>query len=204
MITVHHCTNARSLRILWLLEELGEAYEVEKKTFSPDVLKAPSYLAIHPLGSVPAVDVDGQILWESLAIMEYLLETRDTEGKLGPKIGDPRRGPFLQWFHFTEATAATPVVQVLAHSFMRPEEARVPMLADEGRQKVGQIFDVIERRLGESPYLACETFSAADIALGYDLHLASLIGLVDDTRPRLLSYFEGLKARPAYEKAAAI
>ncbi len=204
MITVHHCSNSRSLRILWLLEELGEAYDCRKRPFSEDSLKSPAYLAIHPLGSVPAVEVDGQILWESTAVMEYLLETRDTAGRLAPRPGQPGRGPFLQWLHFTEATAAGPIVQILSHTFLRPEDKRLPALAEEGRERTRTLFDVIERRLQETAYLAGDAFTAADIALGYDLHLASFVGLIGDDHPRLKAYFEALKARPAFERAAAL
>ncbi len=204
MITVHHCSNARSLRILWLLEELGEAYDCQKRPFSDDSLKSPAYLAIHPLGSVPAVDLDGMILWESTAIIEYILETRDPEGRLGPKPGQAGRGPFLQWLHFSEATAAAPIVQVLSHTFLRPEERRIPQMAEEGRERTTVLFDLLEKRLGETQHVAGDAFTAADIAIGYDLHLASLVRLIGDDHPRLQAYFEALKARPAFERAAAL
>ncbi len=204
MIIVHHCSNARSLRIVWLLEEMGLAYECRKRPFSPESLKSPTYLALHPLGSVPAVEVDGAVLWESTAVMEYLLETRDLEARLAPRAGMPGRAAFLKWHHFAEATAAPPIVQVLSHTFLRPEERRIPLLAEEARERTASIFDVVDQHLGQSAFLAGDAFTAADVTFGYDLHLASLVGLFGAEHPHLAAYFDVLKARPAYQRATAL
>jgi glutathione S-transferase len=104
MIILYHSPRTRSLRVLWLLEELGVPYELRSMTFTPDVLQSADYLRLSPLGKVPALE-DGDVrLFESGAIVEYLVERYD-DGRLAPAIGTPARAAYLQWIHFAEGTA---------------------------------------------------------------------------------------------------
>ena len=107
MLKVYHAPNTRSLRVIWLLEEMGLPYEREMVEFTPANLQSPAYLAIHPLGKVPAIDDDGLILTESGAIVQYLL-AKHPGSHLTPDIGTPAYGKYLQWLHFAEATVMPP------------------------------------------------------------------------------------------------
>ncbi|MDO9125762.1 MAG: glutathione S-transferase, partial [Parvibaculum sp.] len=120
MLKIYHAKNTRSVRIVWLCEELGIPYELQTLNFAPADLQSEAYLAIHPLGKVPAVDEDGLILNESGAITQYLL-AKYGKGRLEPKHGTPEHAKFLHWFHFAEATFMGPLGNIAQHAFIRPE-----------------------------------------------------------------------------------
>ena len=108
MITLYHAANTRSLRVLWLLNELGLEFELKTLPFTPDALKDPAYLKLNPFARVPAL-VDGDTgLFESGAILEYLLATYGN-GRLMPDTDSAQYGVYLQWFHFAEATLMPPL-----------------------------------------------------------------------------------------------
>jgi len=198
MVTVYHAPHSRSVRVRWLLEELGDVpYEVETKSF--ETLKSPEYLKIHPLGAVPAIRDGDVAMFESGAILEYLLE-RYGKGRLAPAAGTPARAKYLQWLHFGEATMAPPLVDVLRHQMFLPEAERVPAVADAGRARFKQLLDVLEAALAGREHL-CGEFTAADIMVGYALRLAGMFGLGLDGHPGVAGYFARLSARPAYGRA---
>src|ERR1041384_1272784 len=117
MIKLYHAPFTRSIRVLWLLEELGVPYELERVAFQPP--KHP-FSQPTPYGKVPAI-ADGDVeMIESGAIVEYGPE-RYGKGKLAPAPGSPERGPFLQWLHFAEATALPPVGDIVRHTLFKPE-----------------------------------------------------------------------------------
>jgi len=186
--------------VRWLLEELGDVpYAVEAKT--PGTLKTPEYLRIHPLGAVPAVRDGDVTMFESGAIVEWLLE-RYGKGRLAPPPGTPARAAYLQWLHFGEATMAPPLVDVLLHTMFLPEAERVPAVAERGRARFRQLLDVLEARLAGREHL-CGDFTAADVMVGYAVGLARMLGLGTDGPPGVQAYFERLAARPAYRRAIA-
>ena len=107
MITLHHCSRSRSMRTLWLLNELELDFELHTMPLDLQILRAPEYLAIHPLGRVPCLVDDGRTIFESGAIAQYLCETRDADGRLGlhRPPGHAERFEWLQWIHFAETIA---------------------------------------------------------------------------------------------------
>ena len=131
MITLYHCPLTRSIRIYWLLEELGLPYKLERvaiapfrasklaSLLTPESLQRGSHAA-HPLGKVPAIEDQDLTLFESGAILEYILE-RYGKGRLAPAPGTPDRGPYLQWVHFAEATALSPLGDIVSHTYFLPE-----------------------------------------------------------------------------------
>src|SRR5688572_17179033 len=119
-LKLYHCHETRSMRTLWLLHELGIPFELETMPFDHKVLRAPEYLAIHPLGRIPAL-VDGDMrLIESGAIAEYLCERYD-DGKLGRPLGHPERYQWLQWIHFAETVIIPCQNLVQQYVFVPPE-----------------------------------------------------------------------------------
>jgi glutathione S-transferase len=200
MLKVYHAPNTRSVRIVWLCEELGLDYEKVALEFDPKVLQSENYLKINPLGKVPSMEEDGLVINESGAIVQYLLE-KTGDKDLQPALGTPERGRYLHWFHFAEATLMPPLGNIAQHAFIRPEEKRISAVAEEGKEMAIKILKLLDKELEGRSYIAGEKFSAADIMLGYDLLLAKLFGLLTDAMPNVLAYFNRLAERPAFKKA---
>jgi glutathione S-transferase len=198
MIVIHHLNNSRSQRILWLLEELGLEYRLEKYQRDPKTNLAPPELrAIHPLGKSPVMQDGGLILPESGAIIEYLLE-KYGDGRLAPQPNTPERVRYLYWMHFSEGTLMLHLVSRLY--LTRVGEAAKAM---QGRVEVmiGNELDLVEDELGRSSHIAGEVFSAADIQMGFPLEFAVFAGLASDRHTRLHDYVGRMQARPAYRRA---
>ena len=128
MITVHHLNNSRSQRVLWLLEELGLPYEIQKYQRDPKTMLAPpSLMKVHPLGKSPVITDDGTTVAESGAIIEYLIE-RYGNGRLAPAIGTPERLRWRYWLHFAEGSAMPPLLLKLIFGTLIPN-APMPFFA---------------------------------------------------------------------------
>jgi glutathione S-transferase len=212
MITVHHLNNSRSQRILWLLEELGVAYEIKRYQRDPKTMLAPLELRqIHPLGKSPVI-TDGEVtLAESGAIIEYLAE-RYGQGHLLPPPGTPERLRCNYWLHYAEGSAMPPLLLKLV--FRRVETAPAPFfvkpIAKGIAHKVLQSFvdpqlelhlDYLEGELGKSNWFAGNEFSAADIQLSFPLEAFAARGGLDASRPRLRALLQRIYSRPAYQRA---
>lgn len=202
MIKLYHSPRTRSVRIYWLLEELGVPYELVPIAFAPESLKSPEYLKVNPLGKVPAIQDGDLTMFESGAILEYLLE-KYGNGRLAPAPGTPARGPFLQWVHFAEATALPPLTDMAQHTMFKPEAERIPAVVVDASARAAAILGVIEQALTGKPYLLGSEFSAADIMLGYSLLLMKWFGLLGDATPNAAAYLARLEQRPALRKALA-
>ncbi len=193
MITLHHLRISRSSRIIWLLEELGLEYELKCYDRTPEFRAPPELKAVHPLGKAPTVEVDGRVMVESGAIIEYLVE-RHGGGKLTPP--DSERSAYLEWLHFAEGTLAMPLI---LHSLK-------PMFGGYGERLEGFVsaevtkqLDYMEAHMAGRDWLLGETFSGADINIGYLIEHMQAGGLLD-SRPALKAYRGRLVARPAYAR----
>ena len=198
MIVIHHLNNSRSQRILWLLEELGLEYRIEKYARDPKTnLAPPELLAIHPLGKSPVMQDGDLILPESGAIIEYLLQ-RYGEGRLAPKLGTPEHIRYLYWMHFAEGTMMLHLVSRLYMT--RVGEAAKTM---QGRIEVmiNNELNLVQDELGRSAYLAGDEFSAADIQMAFPLEFAAYAKLVGEQHGRVCEYLKRIQARPAYRRA---
>ena len=210
MIVVHHLNNSRSQRVLWLLEELGEPYEIVKyQRDSATMLAPPELKKIHPLGKSPVV-VDGDIvLAESGAILEYFVEKH---GRFAPKQGTPGWRRYRYWMHYAEGSAMPPLLMKLV--FDRLERAKAPFFVKpiiksiSNRAKAGFIgpniklhLDFMEGELGKSAWFAGDEFTAADIQVSFPLEAAVARGGLDGSRPRLMDFLARIHARPAYQRA---
>lgn len=211
MLRVHHLENSRSQRILWLLEELGLEYELVRYARDPQTLLAPASLrAIHPLGKSPLVEADGQVLAESGAICEILVQ-RYGQGTLALDIGSPEWARCVYWLHFAEGSAMPPLLLKLVFDRIRTAPAPFfvrPILrgvADKVGQRLIQPqidsqLDWIESQLAAAPWFAGERFSAADIMMSFPLEAAQArVGLKD--RPAIVAFLERIHARPAWRRA---
>jgi glutathione S-transferase len=199
---LYHCPQTRSIRIYWLLEELGVPYELVRLDFTPASLKDPEYLKVNPLGKIPTIQDGDLTMFESGAILEYILE-KYGKGRLAPAPGAPARGPFLQWVHFAEATAMPPLADIAQHSLFKPESERLPAVVADARNKLAAVLDVLEKALAGKQYLLGAEFSAADIMMGYSLLLTKWFGLLSDTYPNVVAYLQRLEQRPTLQKVLA-
>ncbi len=203
MLTIYHSPRSRSQRVVWLAEELGLPYRLHSLEMFSDAMKAPEYLRIHPLGKVPAIDDDGFILWETAAILSYLI-ARSGEPTLLPPRETREGARALQWMEFGENPLTVIMGEIAAHSGPMPEKWRIPALVERGRAIAPSLVAVVENALGVGPYILGERFSAADIMLGFGLGIARYLEFVNDATPRTRDYLDRLQARPAYQRAAAV
>ena len=199
MITLYHVPFSRSLRVRWLLEELGLGYRLEPRSFAQ--LKSPEHLALHPLGKVPVLRDGELVLFESGAILQHLLE-RYGDGRLEPKPGTPERSLHWQWFHYAEASVMPPLGLIVRHTALLPEAERIPAVADFARRGAADALGVVERALVGRSWLLPE-FGAADVMMGYSVKLASFLGLVGEATPQLRAYLARCEERPAWRRAVA-
>ena len=213
MITLHHLENSRSQRVLWLLEELGVPYEVKLYARDPKTMYAPPELAkVHPLGKSPVI-TDGDVtVAESGAIIEYLLDEHDREGRLRPPPGTPERRRFTYWLHFAEGSAMPPLLMKLV--FDKVRHAKVPFfikpvvrgVAEKVTENyiapnLARQFRFMEDELATRPWFAGKAFSAADIQMSFPLEAAAARGGLDDAFPKLMDWLQRIHARPAYHRA---
>ena len=210
MIIVHHLENSRSQRVLWLLEELGLAYEVKRYSRDPATMLAPPELrAIHPLGKSPIVCDGDAVLAESGFIIETYAE-RDT--RLVPARDTREWRRYRYWMHYAEGSAMPPLLLKLV--FDRVEKARAPFFARPivrsiaQRAKGGFVqpqvdlhLDYMEAELGKAQWFAGDAFSAADIQMSFPVEAARARGGLDAKRPRLMAFLDRIHARPAYRRA---
>lgn len=211
MITVHHLNNSRSQRVLWLLEESGVAYRIERYQRDPKTMLAPAALrAVHPLGKSPVITDGDLTLAESGAILEYLVERYAPH--LAPPAGTPQALRYRYWMHYAEGSAMPPLLLKLV--FDRIERARMPFFvrpvarAIAARAKSSFIepqielhLDYLESELGRALWFAGDQFSAADIQMSFPLEAAAARGGLDARYPRLTAFLERIHARDAYRRA---
>lgn len=206
-ITVHHLEHSRSLRILWLLEELGVDYWIRSYARDPETMRAPPELAeVHALGRAPVVDVDGLVLAESGAILEHFVER---ENCLRPTDVEART-LYRFWLHYAEGSAMPPLlVQLIADRvkvapvpfFLRPVVRAVAKKIEDSYSgpEIRRHLGFIERSLGERPYFCGEEFSAADIQMIYPVEGGLRRGAL--SMPNTKAWLGRIEARPAYKRA---
>lgn len=210
MITVHHLNNSRSQRVLWLLEELGEPYEVIRYERDVRTMLAPAELkAIHPLGKSPVLD-DGDIrVAETGAIIEHLLAAHP-ESPLKPTAGTEAARRYTYWLHYAEGSAMTPLLLKLIFGALpqrSPGLVRPIVKAVSSKAQSGFIDPQIETHvayweaeLARAPWFAGDAFTAADIMMSFPVEAgaarASYAG-----KPHLNAFLQTIHARPAYQRA---
>lgn len=202
MIELYHCAGARSFRALWMLEEIHAEYKLHMLPFPPR-FRAPSYLEINPLGTIPFVIVDGAQMSESSAIVQYLADTKPEAG-LSVAPSDPAYADYLNYLHMGEATLTFPQTLYLRYAFLEPEELRNPQVAADYRRWFLKRLEVAMAMMAGRNYACGDRFTAADISIGYAIKFAQALGLSDDLMPSAVNYFERLAARPAYQRAMTV
>lgn len=203
MITIYHSPMTRSCRIIWLAEELGLQYSLETYELFSEQMTAPGYLAVHPMGKVPAIRDGDFVLWETLAIMEYLV-AKYSDGALLPPRDTAMGATAVQWMEFGENQLTVLASEVIVHDGILPPERTIPALIGRGRGELPKLLGIVETALAGQPFIAGDRFTAADIIMGFALPIAQHAGFLGSDTPRCLAYHETLAARPAYQKAMAL
>lgn len=203
MITIHHARRARSARVIWLLEELGVPYQLHTLEFKQEALQSPEHMRLHPLGLVPVIQ-DGDItMYESGAILEWVLENY-ANGRLAPAAGSgAARAEYLQWFHFGEASIAVYVSEIVRNRFGFPEAERSDDVVVYARRRLRKALDVVEGVVAQREWMLGAEFSAADIMVAYGIVMARITAELPKELTAIAGYLERLKKRPAYAKAWA-
>lgn len=196
MITVYHLNRSRSLRILWLLEELGVDHTVER--FERDAttgLAPPELRALHPLGKSPMIRIDGQLVTESAAIVEVICAAHAPE--MVPPVGTEAYIRHLELMHFAEGSAMTPILLNLYIS--RLKEAGEP-LRPRIESELHSHFSYMETQLRPSGHFVLDQFSAVDVMLSFPAQIMQRYGMGAEF-PKLSGFVDALQSRPAFQRA---
>ncbi len=218
MITVHHLENSRSQRMLWLLEELGVPYRVQRYLRDRKTMLAPpELLAVHPLGKSPVITDDTlpegeQTIAESGAIVEYLMARYGHDSGLKPADGSLEQRRYTYWLHYAEGSAMPPLLLSLVFSRMR--SAPMPffvkpiarLIADKAMDgfitpQLKTHFDFMEAELARRDWFAGDAFTAADIQMSFPIEAGKARGMVGQNRPHLDKFLQRIHARAAYQTA---
>src|SRR5688572_2002577 len=192
-ITLFHAAPSRSSIARWILEEVGEPYALHVLKLMDGEQRRPDYLAINPMGKVPALKHGDVIVTEAAAICTYLADAFPKAG-LSIPIGDPRRGVYLKWLFFSPGCLEPAITD---RAFPRTEQPRRGML---GYGDFDTVMTVLANAVAKGPYLMGEQFTAADVVIGSTLRWGMMFGLLPK-RAEFVDYVERLEERPALQRA---
>ena len=199
MLTLHFAPNSRAGRILWLLEELGLEYKLNRMDFHPKDLKSDEHRARHPLGRVPVLDDDDVTLYESGAIVEYLV-ARHSDGNLRPSAESSLFPEFLQWFHYCEGMVMPPINTIVVQTLLLPAERRNEEVLAQAQRLLSKALSPLESAIAGRDYMVGD-FSAADIMMGHACFMSRRLGCVDERLTNLNDYIDRIQERPAFQLA---
>lgn len=218
MLIVHHLDNSRSLRVLWMLEELGLAYELKQYARDAKTMLAPPELRqVHGLGKAPVLQDGPRVLAESGAILDYLADSYDSERVLSPAplpAASDERMAYRYWLHYAEGSAMPPMLLTLVMSRIRnapmPFFAKPIARAIADKAEKGFVgpqrrlhLDWMEQRLAASPWFAGKRFTAADIQMSFPIQAAASRGDGLADKPALRGFLQRIEQRPGYQRAVA-
>ena len=199
MLKLHFAPNSRAGRIVWLLEELQLPYEINKMAFHPKDLKSDEHRARHPLGRVPVLDDGGITIFESGAIVEYIL-ARHKNGGLKPEQDAAEYPAYLQWFHYCEGMVMPPVNTIVVQTVLLPPDRRDETALGQAQRLLAKALQPIDDSLEGKDYLIGD-FSGADIMLGHACFMSNRLGCVSDNMTHLKAYVARITERPAFNTA---
>jgi glutathione S-transferase len=193
-LTLYHASPSRSAVTLWMLEETGAPYDLKLLNLAANEQTQPDYLAINPMGKVPALKTDNVIVTEVAAICAYLAD-EFPDKKLAPPIGDPRRGAYFRWLFMSPS-----VIEPAANDKLFPRK-EPPRATAIGWRDLDTVLDIVAKAVAPGPYLLGEQFTAADVVVGSLLNWGTMFGFIPK-RPEFTPYLARLNARPAAKRAA--
>lgn len=199
MLILHFCSNSRAQRVLWLLEELKLEYNLNKIKFHPSELKSDEHRKRHPLGRVPVLEDEENTIYESGAIVEYLI-ARHSNGELKPKVSDPTFPNYLQWFHYCEGMIMPPMNTIVVHTLILPEERRNEEVLRQAKNLLTKALLPVNQLLEKNKYLI-DKFSGVDFMLGHSLYMSNKLKCVSDEMTNIKNYLNLINEREAFQKA---
>jgi glutathione S-transferase len=194
-LTLYHASPSRSSIVLWMLEELGQPYDIKLLRLSEGDNMKPDYLAINPMGKVPALKHGDTVITEGAAICTYLAD-EFPDAKLNIPIGTPRRGVYLKWLFFGPSCIEPAVIDRAAP---RKEPARRGML---GYGDFDTVMNVTAQAVAQGPWLMGEQFTAADVIVGANLRFGMMFKMIPE-RKEFSDYAARIAARPAAQRTEA-
>ena len=193
-LTLYHAAPSRSSIVHWMLEELGEPYDIHLVSFKKGENLRPEYLAVNPMGKVPALRHDETVVTEAAAICAYLAD-EFPHARLNVPVGDARRGTYLKWLFFGPS-CVEPAIMDRAYPRREP-----PPRAALGFGDFETVMDVLAKAAAAAdPYLLGEQFTAADVVIGSGLRWGTMFKLIPE-RPEFGAYLARLETRPALQRA---
>ena len=201
MLKLHHAPNSRAGRIVWLLEELNLPYDLNRMDFHPKALKSDAHRARHPLGRVPVLEDGPIMLFESGAIVEYII-ARHTNGALKPTVDSPLFPQYLQWFHYCEGMVMPPINTIVVQTILLPPERRNEEVLGQAKRLLTNAIAPLNDALNGREYMIGD-LSGVDFMLGHACFMARRLGCVPDEMTHLHAYVKRLETRPAFERGIA-
>jgi len=194
-LILYHASPSRSSIVLWMLEEVGAPYHVKLLKLSEGENLKPDYLAVNPMGKVPALKHGDAVITEVAAICTYLADEFPAK-KLNVPVGTPLRGIYLKWLFFGPSVIEPAMTD---RAFPRKE---APRAASVGWRDFDTVLDIVAKALAQAPHLMGEQFTAADVVIGSGLRYGMMFKLIPE-RKEFLDYAARIAARPAAQRAAA-
>ncbi len=198
MLKLHHAPNSRAGRIVWLLEELGLQYDLNRMDFHPKDLKSDAHRDRHPLGRVPVLEDEDVTIYESGAIVEYIV-ARHTDGALKPAVESALFPEFLQWFHYCEGMVMPPVNTIVVQTILLPPERQNKEALEQARRLLTKALAPVNLALQGRDYMIGD-FSAVDIMLGHACYMSRRLGCVSEELAYLNDYLDRIDTREAFQK----
>jgi len=202
MITLHHSPQTRSMRTLWLLHELDVEFHVKLHAFDKS-LREPEYLSLSPAGRVPALEIDGERMFETGAITQYLCE-RFSPDRLGRPVHAPDRMAWLVWVHFAETISQHTAALTQQHIALREDYMRSPIVMKLEAARVAKCYDALEARLStpieNRDYMLTSGFSAADISVGQAVYMSRYFVTLD-RHPAVSEWYDRITERASFGKS---
>lgn len=199
MITVFHAPRTRSLRVVWMLEEMGLPYEVRPVDF-PRHYADEEFMRLNPVGSIPALMDGSVVISESIAIIEYLAARYGPTG-LTPQPSETSFPSYLQYLHFGEASLAGPMTVVAYSWFMGPDDQKENPGCEAARTIFRSRLGALEKQLKDYAFVAGSAFTAADISVAYALGFGQGLRAVEAYTPIVEEYLTRCRSRPAFRRA---
>ena len=212
MITVHHLNNSRSQRILWMLEELGVPYEIQRYERDAKTMLAPGSLKkVHPLGKSPVITDGDLVIAESGAIIEYLAHTYGKDTML-PKSGGQAWLDYTYWMHYAEGSLMPPLLMRLVFEKIKasPMPFFVKPVAKGIASKTNEVFigpmikthlDFVESHLAKNTWFLGNNLSAVDVQMSFPLEASVARGISGKNRPSITAWVKRVHAKPTYQIA---
>ena len=198
---LYYARESRAVRVAWVLEELGLEYDVHKFSLGDRSMREPAYLSLHPMGRVPTLE-DGKIrLFESGAIVQYILE-KYGNGRFVPRSNNSNFASYLQWFHYAEGMIMPPMNTLVVETILLPPERRTEVNVKRASKLLNQMLHAVNENLSDKAYLVGPELTAAEFMTGHAVIMSQRLGIDMQDKPYLIEYIKRLETRDAFITAS--